>query len=51
MQIALKLYNLKSGKAFIKYFESEYKRECFIRKSKYFKDIVILERVDEYEKI
>lgn len=46
MKIGLKLVNMKTRKAFIKYFDTEYQRECYIRKSKYFKNIIILERVD-----
>lgn len=46
MKIGLKLVNTKTRKAFIKYFDTECERQAFIRKSKYFKNIIILERVD-----
>ena len=49
MKIGLKLVNMKNRKAFIKYFDTEYKRECYIRRAKHFKNIVVLERVNDYE--
>lgn len=39
--IRLKLLNIKSGKSFYKIFNTEYEKQCFIRKSKYFKNILI----------
>ena len=49
MKIGLKLVNMKNRKSFIKYFDTEHQRECYIRRAKHFKNIVVLERVDEYE--
>ena len=46
MIIGLKLRNLKNGKEFIKRFDTEYKRQCFLAKQKYFKNIVVLEIVN-----
>ena len=43
MKIGLKLLDIRTKKIFIKYFDTEYKRDLFIRKSRYFKNILILE--------
>lgn len=43
------LMNLKTNKSFKKYFDTEFERDKFIRKSKYFKNIMILNKGDIYE--
>lgn len=41
-EVKVLLYDIKSSKKFIKEFESEYKRDCFIEKLKYSKKIILL---------
>lgn len=48
MKIGLKLLDIRTKKTFIKYFDTEYKRDLFIRKSRYFKNILILEKECNY---
>lgn len=49
MKILLKLYNKKNKKVFYKEFATEFERQKFISKSKYFKNIIILEKLDNYK--
>ena len=41
MKIYLIMLNLKTMKTFKKYFETEYERDLYIRKSRYFKNIKV----------
>lgn len=50
MEIGLELINIKTRKKFTKYFDTEYQRQCFIRKSKYFKNIIVIEKEKYNEK-
>ena len=41
-QIKIKLLNKSNGKTFIKYFDTEFERDKFIRKLKYSKKIILI---------
>lgn len=47
--IKLKIYNKKTGKIFFKEFDTEFERDKYVRKSKYFKNLIILEDHQEKE--
>ena len=49
MKICLKILDLRTNKEFKKTFKSEFERDKFIRKSKYFKNIKIVKDDDYYE--
>ena len=49
MEIYLKLLDLKTMKTFKKYFDTEFKRDKFIRKLKYSNRIKVLEIGGYYE--
>ena len=49
MRLGLKLYDYRSKREFIKYFDTEYQVQCFLRRKRFNKNISILERVYEYE--
>jgi hypothetical protein len=46
-KIFVEIIDLKTMKIFKKYFKSEFERDKYIRKSKYFKNIKVLRRKDE----
>ena len=50
MKVYLKLLDLKTMKTFIKEFETEFKRDKFIRKLKYSKKLKVLEIGGYYDK-
>ena len=41
-EVKLLLYDLTTKKTFYKYFDTEFERDKFIRRSKYFKKILII---------
>lgn len=49
MKCYLILLNLKTMKTFKKYFECEYDRELYIRKSRFFKNIKVFDIGEEYD--
>lgn len=49
MKIYLVMLNLKTMKTFKKYFETEFERELYIRKSRFFKNIKVFDIGEEYE--
>ena len=49
MKFYLIMLNLKTMKTFKKYFETEYKRELYIRKSRFFTNIKVFDIGEEYE--
>ncbi len=46
-KIFVEIIDLKTMKIFKKYFKSEFERDKYIRKSRYFKNIKVLRRKDE----
>ena len=46
-EIFVEILDLKTMKTFKKYFETEYERDKFIRKSRYFKNLIVLTKIDE----
>lgn len=49
MEIKVKVKDLKTKKEFYKYFETEFQKDNYIRKSVYFKNIIIIDKCKEYE--
>lgn len=41
-KVRLRVYDKKNGKEFIKEFETEFERDKYIRRSKYFKNLIII---------
>lgn len=40
--VKLKIYDKRTGKIFYKEFQTEFDRDKYIRKSKYFKNLIVL---------
>ena len=47
MQIKIKLRNVKTGKEFYKYFETEFEKDKYIRRIKYFKNLILVDDCKE----
>lgn len=45
--IYIEVYDIKTGKIFKKYFETEFERDKYIRKSKYFTNLIITKPKEE----
>lgn len=49
MEIKVKLKDLTTGKKFYKYFETEFERDKFIRKLKYSKKIILVDKCEKFD--
>ena len=49
MKIYLVLINLKTMTTFKKYFETEFERDLYIRRARFFKNIKVYDVGEEYE--
>ena len=49
MKIYLIMLNLKTMKTFKKYFETEYERDKYIRRTRFFKNIKVYDVGEEYD--
>lgn len=49
MKIWVVLLNMKTGKEFKKYFDTEFERDKFVRRSRYFTNIRVLSWGESYE--
>lgn len=47
MKISIQILDLRTNKVFTKEFKTEFERDKYIRRSKHFKDLKVLTRVDE----
>ena len=48
-KIVLKIYDKKNDRVFFKEFQTEFERDKYIRKSKYFKNLIVMKNnIDEY---
>jgi hypothetical protein len=46
-KVFVEILDLRTIKTFKKYFDTEFERDKYIRKSKYFKNLKVLTRIDE----
>lgn len=46
-KVFVEILDLRTMKTFKKYFDTEFERDKYIRKSKHFKNLKVLTRVDE----
>lgn len=49
MEIKVKVKDLRTGKKFYKYFETEFEKDKYIRKSVHFKNIIIIDKCKEID--
>ena len=48
-KIVLKIYDKKNDRVFFKEFQTEFERDKYIRRSKYFKNLIVMKsNIDEY---
>lgn len=48
-KIVLKIYSKKNDKIFFKEFQTEFERDKYLRRSKYFKNLIVMKNsIDEY---
>lgn len=46
-KVFVEVLNLKTGEKFKKYFDTEFERDKYIRKARYFKKLRVLTQIDE----
>ena len=48
-KIVLKIYDKKNDRVFFKEFQTEFERDKYLRRSKYFKNLIVMKsNIDEY---
>lgn len=48
-KIVLKIYDKKNDRIFFKEFQTEFERDKYLRRSKYFKNLIVIKNsIDEY---